>query len=324
MNANSAPPRDEQFLACSTNGQSYLINRRWVRDVRPGVSPGDHDGTMPIFALPRLLGGEVTSRTKQQQVIPLETPRGRWGLLVDCVAQDVRVAPESMVALPPCLAHWSAIEAVHHVRGASSLMLFPPALLPKDGDIPQVPITRSPSRSNRTLPALPLPPGGTVALKKLLLCPIRTPGLAGRALSLGLSVVQVNEVIAPESIIRLPGAQPPLVGLTVWRNLALPVFDFTTKLQNDSATGAARMVIARATKSLEPAALVARSPFHVLRLPVASMPARRSPAIDARYLRGAFELPDLTVAVPDLDLLTADSQRVPQDFGPHRSYNRQL
>ncbi|OAI54585.1 hypothetical protein AYO44_03320 [Planctomycetaceae bacterium SCGC AG-212-F19] len=320
MSSPSTVTPERHFLHCIAAGDSYLIDRRWVRGVYPAGSllraAGEdaHAGnlaldgaTIPVYELARQLHGACPGRgTGPAQVIVLATAPSAWGLLVDEVRTDVRAGEGAVLPLPPCVANLAYLEGVYQHDGKLMLVLSPSGLHPERPDEGDMEGARA-DAGIRMLPAPPVPPGRRVTEKKILLCPVYRSNLPRRAVALGLSIAQVNEVGTPGPVITVPGAPPHVAGLTVWRNLALPVIDLGGAVADKPAAerAAHRLVVAHAPHSLEPAAFLVRAPVQVAHLPLACVPSRRALPFDPTYLRGCFEIPNETVVVPDLDRLTA-------------------
>lgn len=314
MSSSGTATGQRHFLRCGAADAAYLIDKTWVHGSHPahdlrrgpgadglaGHLPFD-GGSLPVYDLaPRL--GQTSSGAATGRVLVIATETARWGLLVEQLFGDVRADGGAVLPLPPCLADLGMYEGVYQHDNRPVLVLTPSGLHPEGEDHLPVSAART---VNRSLPAPPVPPGRRVQQHKLLLCPVRPAEGPRRAVALGLSVAQVNEVGTPGTVIAVPGAPRHIIGITVWRNLVVPVIDPGCGAASDTPghSPALRQVVAHAPRSLEPAAFLVRAPVHVVHLPIACAPARRPLPFEPDHVRGAFEIPDQTVVVPDLDRL---------------------
>lgn len=127
-----------------------------------------------------------------------------------------------------------------------------------------------------------------------------------------LSAAQVLEVTGDLAIRKVPGAEPPLVGLVAWRDRAVPVFDLGP---GSSFGGSPRLLVARTRQRAVGGgvvALVVASDirFENLRSLAGAEPSRGtetiSPTLDHRSSvarLGSFMIEGGSLSVPDLDLL---------------------
>ncbi|MBY0495180.1 MAG: chemotaxis protein CheW [Cyanobacteria bacterium] len=130
-----------------------------------------------------------------------------------------------------------------------------------------------------------------------------TPALPpGGVDKFALSGRQVAAIVQPADPLDVPGCAPHVVGLTFWRNVAVPIVDFRRSTPIDPARS--RRLIARC----------ARSGNSLIALPIEADVAMHRPAPDNRlvadiptppFATGVFDLHGDRVALIDLDAVLA-------------------
>jgi len=323
----------------------------------------DERGDIPVFSLASRLERPSKKGSALQRIVVLNPPlqvgspthpphewggvegEQPWALLVDRVSQVIQVPADHVVPLPPVVVNPSADYFKGVIKLDEELILFlsperlhPDASLPPLSSPPQAggskgrpqakeskgeargTASRSPSTGSPTASA----GGQRHSYGQIVVFSIAEPYPAERALSFGLSISQVPEILEPLPMIPVPGAPAFVLGLVNWRDQPVPVIDLASRLglapeKKLSAKERTCLIIVRDKGHVLPApsavegssskggsnqgALVGfpvRAAIQLLHLPIAHQPCRRTLPLDQTLTRGIVELENETLVVPDI------------------------
>ena len=309
-------------------------------DHAPAGWLSDNGGEIPVFSLanrlerPRMrLTSAAGHISASERVVVLEPPPSRqpmagsepgpaWALLVDRAAQPMEVSADEIIPLPAIAVNPSAEYFQGALKLDRTLMLFlaPERLHPRSPTDAGEPAGQaaSPEPSSDLLPGASPPVGSAGGRSRgpgqILVFRISPPHPSERALSFGLSISQVPEILELPPIVPVPGADPMVLGLVNWRGWPVPVVDLAgrlglTALPTDEHS---RLVIACATGVSGNGArgtngtqatligLLVQPAVRVLRLPVAHRPSSQPLPFDSALARTIVETEGETLVVPDL------------------------
>jgi chemotaxis signal transduction protein len=308
-----------------------------------GWLPGT-EGDIPVFNLasqlrcPSLppLSTEEESGASQRIVVLNPSPSppqageskgGRpWGLLVDRVSQVIQVPSNHVFPLPPVVINPSADYFKGLIKLDEELILFlSPERLHPDASLN----TSRPVREATSLiPSIKSPTASAGGQRRsygqIVVFSITEPHPGEQALSFGLSISQVPEILEPLPMIPIPTAPAFVLGLVNWRDWPVPVIDLADRLgfaaeANLTANERIRLIIARDRGRVLPApsavegrsskgganqgtlvGFLARPAIRVLRLPIAHQPCSRTLPLDQALTRCIVELESETLVIPDI------------------------
>ncbi len=315
-----------------------------------------NEGDIPVFSLANQLGRpsppplstEGGSGALQRIVVlnPLPSPPpaggskgGRpWALLVDRVSQVIQVPADHVVSLPPVVVNPFTDYFKGVIKLDEELILFlSPERLHPDASL---------SAGRPVREAANLSPGPILSTRspttsaggqhrrhgQIVVFSIAEPHPGERALSFGLSISQIPEILQPLPMIPVPAAPAFVLGLINWRDWPVPVIDLASRLglapeANPSANGRTRLIIVRDKGHVLPVPSPALSPvegvverssskggsnqgtlvgflvqpaIRVLRLPIAHQPCSRTLPLDQALTRAIVELENETLVIPDI------------------------
>jgi chemotaxis signal transduction protein len=322
-----------------------------------GWMPGN-EGDIPVFSLASRLGrSPLPSLSKEgrssalQRIIVLnpppsppqaegseKKPRAKggeeglpWGLLVDRVPQVIQIPADRVVPLPPIVGN-----SHNYFKGVIKLdeelilylsleRLYPDASLSAGGPVKaEAGLAPAPGPAPAPTPPKASAGGHRRSHGQIVVFFITEPYPVERALSFGLSISQVLEVLEPLPMIPVPAAPAFVLGLANWRDQPVPVIDLASRLglaELALATthGRTRLMIARdkghvlsARSSIERNSLkgglgrgalvgfLVRPTIRMLRLPIAHQLSRRPLTLDQTLTKGIFELEKETLVIPDI------------------------
>ncbi len=135
-----------------------------------------------------------------------------------------------------------------------------------------------------------------------------------QALSFGLSITQIPEVLRPLPLTPVPTAPSFVLGLINWRDRPVPVIDLAARLGLESATkpvtnGHTRLLIARGADQNTFVGFSIQAGVQVLRLPLAHQPASRILPLDQTLVKGAVNIEGKTLVLPDIQKLSTCAVR---------------
>jgi purine-binding chemotaxis protein CheW len=264
----------------------------------------ERTGEVPVFSLAALLGRSAAA-THGQHLVVLDTAPAPAALMVDHVSQVQRVPADTFRRLPPWITRLTpCFDGVLDHADEMMLVLSVGRVIP--GAKPEA---RGWVAS--TAAAAPEPwtaqPGR--ASQRLIVFQVADAAQAGRPLSFGLDLLQVLEILAPESLLAVPGTPEYVRGLFNWRNRPVPIIDLARRLCLPAGPHDAqsRVLIARAGAEL--VGILIRPAVRLLQLPVPHAACRRQFPSAADCLAGAVELAGETLAIPDLAAMVRESSR---------------
>jgi chemotaxis signal transduction protein len=319
-----APSGDSflEIVGCADGGVSFGLEMACVRGVeradrlvrRAGphgavgvFSEGGSD--RPVYRLADLLAPDGCAALEgASNLVVIHGEDGPFGLLVQDLWPVARVSKRSVFPLPASVAgHCGS-----HFRGLLQLedrlaLWLAPQWLPNPGRraMPADPGSLGNSeawwRELGFKPPEPLGRSSPGAGRIVIFSPVDLPDRK-RPLAFGLFASQVLEIVDPQSVIRLPEAPNYLLGLTLWRERAVPVIDLSLRLGLGSATPGprTRLLIARASAGSEPVAFPIEPPIRVRRLPLPHVACAKMPPLHLALAKGTVELDQGTLVIPDL------------------------
>ena len=304
-----------------------------------GWLPGN-DGDIPVFSLASRLGRSPLpppppegGGSALQRIIVLNPPlsppqaEGReeeqpWGLLVDRVSQVIQIPADHVVPLPSVVVNSrNYFKGVIKLDEELILFLSPERLHPDAPPSVSKPIEAGLASAPKSPTARAR--GQRRSHGQIVIFSITEPYLVERALSFGLSISQVLEILEPLPMTPVPAAPAFVLGLVNWRDRPVPVIDLANRLglaglARSNANGRTRLMIARdkdhvlPVRSSEGNALkrgsnqgtlvgfLVRPEIRLLRLPIAHQPSSRPLTLDRVLTRGMVELEKETLVIPDL------------------------
>jgi purine-binding chemotaxis protein CheW len=308
-----------EIILCRLDQESYALEMSWVRSVaradrlRQRTEPEGLVGVLseggrevPVFSLRNQLGRKPACSERMGHVVMLSGEPAPLALLVDHLSSVVRIDRSHLLNLPAPIVNSSA----RYFRGAVRLgqelalllapdRMFPAGSLQRNGcgsssgdEVPTrsaLPLLRSPSRTS----------GGP---GQIVIFSTTEPEPRKRPLSFGLSIAEVLEILDPPPLIPVPGAPHWVLGLVLWHDHAVAVIDLPRRmgLPPAAAGDRARLLIARASIQSEPIGLLVRPSVRIRPLPLPHLPCRQPLPDEGALCRGAVELKNETLVIPDL------------------------
>ncbi len=301
-----------------------------------GWLPGNKED-IPVFSLANRLGRPALPAKSDalQRVIVLPSPlpptggkdkqEQLWALLVDRVSQVMQVTGDHFFPLPPIVINpdTNYFEGIIRLEKDLILFLSPVWLYPdistNAGEFQsssselqgssfesQIPRKKNVPKS-RTTPS-------PSKIARIMIFSTRQTESDEPALSFGLSITQVTEVLRPRPLIPVPTAPPFVLGLINWRDRPVPIIDLDARLGSTSspkspANGYSRLMIARSVGRDAFVGFPIQPAVRTLPLPLPHHASTQTLPIDQTLVRGVVELEDETLALPDI-------QRI-LDVSPH-------
>lgn len=286
-------------------GQTFGVDMRHVVGVeradRLQPAPPDAPPTVigllprrdecPVVRLADRLGLPSVQRNDAERVLILEVAAGRFGLLVDRVVPVYRADRDQLQPLPSTTGPLAAslCDGVFLLDGQAVLVLNATALHPDainaeaPFEEPTESLAHNPERSTR-LVVLGLPAART-----------------NRPIGFGLPGNQVIEVTEAPTATAVPGTPRWAGGLFPWRGRAIPLLDLAAWVGlSPQSVSHRRVVIARTSQRGQRVGLLAGEVVRVLNLPIVHIPSRRELGLDRTRVKGVFELPGVTMILPQL------------------------
>lgn len=315
------------LFSCAVGGERYAIDLaavvaiERVSELLPPESEGaggvgllraQGEGAepTPVVRLGTLLGTPRPSHPTAGAILVVERGGKRLGLLVDRVERVPHADAAEFLAMPRLAGErarrmfrglFRRGETLELVLDLSFWILSPAASQAVAAHPADSPTAAQPERE----PA-PRPPR-TAKTARLALFSTAPSGEA--PVLFALSLTQVREVLQARPLLRVPGASAHLLGLTLWRDQALPVLDLALRMGGGPSLfeGESRLLVARGASSTESLGLPVRPDIRFLTLPQPGRASAQARLLDRRLVRGVFELEEGTVFIPDVDLfLTSD------------------
>lgn len=254
---------------------------------------------VPVFSLRTSLGlAEIDAAPRTDRHIAVTgSPHNLIGWMVDHLARypatdaDVR-------SMPRCVGHRAIrwFEGIVATAGAPPLLLISPNALN--------PLTTPAISDEECTRGFAAPQAASAANGAGPLALVfSTPALPMRdGWRYALSGRQVAAIVQPEATLTIPGSAPHVMGVTMWRDAAVPVFDFRASSPR-AVEPRARRLIARCGS--------ARRATHVAFEIEADILVHRPVAGDRRledvgvpsFASGVFDINGSTVALLDIDAL---------------------
>jgi len=358
-----------RLIRCDTADETYGLDMSWVRSIQRtdrlrrnpraegpstprqardnagsghspvGWLPGK-EGDIPVFSLASQLGRP--SPTKEggalQRIVVLNAGPRPWALLVDRVSQVIQVSADHVVPLPPVVVNPSTDYFAGVIKLDEELILFlsPERLHPDASLSAGRPVREAASSSPGPILSTRSPTASAGGQRRrhgqIVVFSIAEPHPGEQALSFGLSISQVPEILEPLPLIPVPAAPAFVLGLVNWRDRPVPVIALAGRLglapeATPSTNGRTRLIIARDKSYAQPVPSPALSPvegvvegsslkegsnqgrlvgflvrpaIRVLRLPIAHQLCNRTLPLDQALTRGIVELENETLVIPDI------------------------
>lgn len=315
------------LLACQAGGETYCLPMARVLGLERGEGmlpaaegdaggllagrlrtggAGDNGSGVPVYRLAALVGSPLPARDRFGPVVLLDGRRGPFGLMVERVERTEEVGTANLLALPRLVtrAAGSPLEAVARLSGRLALVLAAERLAPGGDASPAEPWEVPESSAPRAAPhgtAAPLPPASAAGPRRLLLFSTSPGGEA--PVLFGLSLSQVQEVVRPQPLLRVPGAPPYLLGLAPFRDEVVPVIDLSLRMGAGPSffEGESRLLVARGARVPLKLGFPVRPEVRVESLPLPNQVNATGRLLDRSLVRGVFQLKAGTVFIPDLD-----------------------
>jgi chemotaxis signal transduction protein len=237
------------YLRCSSGGLAYGVPVTSVRSVdRPeqlewNAQPSGPDawvrratGKIPVYGISSLLKIR-RDQSSFATLVDLHGSRGPWALGFDRVERfDAQIDHGRVLPLPPEIRTRvsGAFQGVATADDQVVLCLDLRRLDPDERDSASWSVPE-----NLTGPVVARPPvspaQGTARAGQATLIRFQIPGIQE---SIGLSAKQVIEFVDHAPAAAIPGANPALPGVVIWRGQAIPVLDLSIALhlQTEAAT----------------------------------------------------------------------------------------
>jgi chemotaxis signal transduction protein len=296
------------FLCCLVGADQYALRGPDVtlvaraEQMRTGSEDDGRVGTLarrgadiPVFALGGLLGGARDARTADRHVIVTGDPAEPYGLLVDRIVRATTA--ESMLPMPWVVGG----SAVRWFRGVitlaetSCLVLAPEGL--RSGGARTAPSAPGASISERA-PALDC--GLLLAFSSVALPPAASLAASRYA----VSAARVAAVVQTLPLLDVPGREPHVAALGIWRNALVAVLDLG---DGAFAPAAARRFLILRTDGDALVAIAVDVDTTLRHASAADVPSRGSglSGLTGRpdYVRGVFTSAGEAVALLDVESL---------------------
>jgi chemotaxis signal transduction protein len=300
--------RGLKMVRCGLGDETYSVDLGQVRSLErtdrvnweetgtPLVGHWVHrQESVPIFDLGLMLDRPTRVDAGSGHLVIFNSEPEPWGLLVDRVSQVATFGFQKVLPLPDLL-H----EMVYCFHGAIDTMYGLSLILDARRLNPEVNLVQSVLESG----IAPLDDDDILIPsfgKKSQLFTFGLPGIeeGSRPIRFGLPGLQVVEVLETASPIPVPGTPPQLLGITLWRNRLLPVFDPAILLGLPvESSDRTRMVVLRV--GAEYAAIRTSTHMRLQSLPLPHLPSQREFPIEHESIQQVIELRDERVALVDI------------------------
>jgi chemotaxis signal transduction protein len=303
--------------------QTDVLRREPDRDDRIIGYVNVRGGDMPTFELSRLLGCGKASQPDREYIVVVQSPYGPWGLLVESVSRPFAAGRNDVVPVPQIASRFarSCFDGVVRIpqvtsrtvsptdsdtRGLESsainhtlaLLLAPDRVLADDAQ-PPVRIENSIPAANATVTM----PATTKRHTKgrMLAFQINDRLVDGLAYSVAFSILQVVEIMQPQSLLPVPGSNQFLCGLVDWRGTPVAVIDLARLLglPNSSEPREQRLVIVRCNRELI-VGFLAHAQIRAIGWPLKVHAIPPGPGLNTQLIRATFLAEDGALIVPRL------------------------
>lgn len=237
------------------------------------------------------------------RILILESPTGRWALLVENVARIFETEPERVHPFPSVARDDSnRFHGVVIHDGQLHLFLDPEVVRHRRAGAATGPAAAAPGQGgSRPEPELR---DTTAVVKRRAgagrIVSFSTSGPNQRPFRYAISITQVAEVLPPQPFLSVPGAPSWVVGLINWRERPVAMVDLDRRLALASHADFERVMVVRTGREDAFLALPVLRDLRVLSLPVEHRPAQGEFPVESTLVRGIFELGGETLVIPDL------------------------
>jgi purine-binding chemotaxis protein CheW len=267
------------------------------------------EAQVPVYLLSERLGMGKNGQTAAGRVVlmsPLPGQVAMWGLAVDQVSQVFITNLEALSPLQEALCTESDRYFSAVLRQADDLyLMLEPASLHPDKPVSAAPkycknnqAAPSPASSDQYFSRV-----AVLQTQQKQLIVFSLPGL-DVSLQFGLSITQVLEILAPLSVIGLPGAPDYILGLVNWRDRPVPLVDLPARLglESHAENGSPRLMIVRdATRKQDQIfGFMVRPNIQMLRLPIDYRSTGTKVKIPKIYVKGVVEIQGQITILPDI------------------------
>jgi len=325
-------PDELQIIRCHAAGAIYCLDMKWVESIERvdllnvlphaensetglvGTLPGT-GGEIPVYSLAARLGLSEENEGELQRIVVLNSGGKTWGLRVGGVSQVTKVGSDALAPLPAIARDPANVVFGGMIKTDESLLLLlaPERLRPDaphniptpldfDDTVDEIgglsALTQRVSDSTAQSNASSSP-------NRILVFSLAEAAPHERPLVFGLSVTQVPEVLNPLPLIPVPGAPAFVLGIARWRGSPVPVIDLAARmgLPPVSAQGKTRLMISCGTRKDSRLGFLIQPTVRSILLPVAHRPCVRDLGLNESFLKGAVELQNETLVVPDIQRL---------------------
>lgn len=322
----------QSFDQASDNGQIGIITTE--------------NGDVPVYRLSERLSREVIETADREHVVILKSSFGRWAVQVGSVSRVTQVRVDQIVRVPEVVMDptRNVFKGVVLFSGASqadtatetsrflidrdsdkpttqaaeetasiSLLLSPerlhpeakPLLIESDrsaGGSPASASNEAQEEGSRRAACTTKPRKG-----QLVMLSITNDLIDKQRCAVGLSMAQILEVVSQLPMIPVPTAPGFVVGLACWRNQPVPLLNLAHRVGLPSTLDKQRIVIARSTDAHDLIAFPVDSAIRSLKLPLEAKPCLVPLGIRPDFVRGAYQVNEETLVVPDLHRVLASA-----------------
>ncbi len=295
-----------------------------------------NEGDIPVYHMAGRLGQPYSGSTDndQQRIIVLPSPapftngpreKGQpWGLLVDSVSRVIQTSTDNFSLMPPLAIDPTTNYFEGVIRHNESLILFlspewlhPHASSPlgmaqthqEMGQSAKNPVTLQPKNGQKRHANSSVRPQSVKTKSgQLMVFSTTMPQPGERALSFGLSITQVPELLRPLPLVPVPTAPSFILGLVNWRNYPVPVIDLDTRLgltpsPSQPLNEQTRLMIVRGVGQNKFVSFPIQPGIRALQLPVAHQPSSRTLSLEPGLTHGMVELAQETLVIPNITRL---------------------
>jgi chemotaxis signal transduction protein len=273
----------------------FIVNRA------AGVNREARQVAIPVFRLQELLSPELSvddQHRKSETLILLQTSRGTLALEGGIPSQELLIPSNRFLSVPLGLAH-PLFQSVHMVSQDSLLPHFDPEPLMSQQATVGSMITKQAIEGLATFARESAAAGillGTPVLRDQKPC------------TFGISFRQVLEIVARPTVVPLPGAAAGVIGLTVWKDLPIPVIDVNpfSMISSYGHSGLERvaMVLLPQRSGVIAIPLGDRCQGLVLPLDDGTKVLTKQIAGSEHFpIRGIYGIGDTTVTMPDIAMV---------------------
>lgn len=322
-----------ELLCCKVGDETYCMDVESVKSIEPldllqgnpqvGALVGwllSREYEVPVFSLALRLRCERREVTPASRIIVFDALPEPWGLLVDGIEGVREVGVSSLFAMPASLrATLPQVPALNFFQGMVKMderlvFYLAPERINTEAD--SYVKNQSGALHLRSLPvALPR----KEVKGQLMLFHADTKRYAPedeKPKVFAVSLNRVRRIVDSFTLTKLPSAPPHILGVTEWLEGPVTVVDFCHCL----GLGATRMdeetclLILRVEGGNALVGVPTRADLRAVSLPLEYQPCRQPPALNGDLVRAAYELPQETLVIPDVDKLLTFTQTTAPKF----------